>query len=130
MFLFYLGCTASSVILNCDSSLSACPGEQVQYVCTEYFKLNEAAAGFDLKSTLFSKDISIFAQSKVNFTTSDDKGFTVTVIERTNRYLRGALHFHVNLSFQHQKITCVSFGNGDQDSCIIQYSSKLKIICI
>ena len=125
MFLFCLGCTASNVTLSCDSSLLTCPGEKVQYLCIEYFKLNEDAVGFDLKSTLFSKDISIFAQSSVNFTTSDDKGFTVTVIERTDSYLRGALHFHANLSFQHQKITCVSFRNGDQDSCIIRFPSKL-----
>ena len=125
MFFFCLGCTASNVALSCNSSLLTCTGKEVQYVCTEYFKSNENAAGFDLKSTLFSKDISIFAKSSVNFTASDDNGFTVTVIERTDSYLRGVLRFHANLSFQHQNITCVSFRNGDQDSCIIQYPSKL-----
>ena len=124
--LFCLGCTASNVTLNCDDFLLACPGEKIQCVCTEYLKFNETAAGFDLKSPIFLNDISIFAKSPVNFTNVDPKGFVVTVIERTDSYLKAALHFHANPSFQHQKITCVSFGNGDhQDSRTIQFPSKL-----
>lgn len=110
--------------LNCDDSLLTCPGAEVQYSCTEHFK--ETAAGFDFKSPLFSKDIPVFAKSPVNFTNFDHKGFTVTVIERTDSFLKAALNFRANPSFQHQKITCVSFGNGDhQDSCIIRFPSKL-----